>query len=194
VVDRPLGATAEALSHVWARDGRRAQGGGGGVIRDKIIQSENPRDDLLQFINSWFDMIFPFEVHRGFHFQIRICKDRYEKLSGEAKTCLTELSLIHCRNVNDGTGVYVEGSEELRLWQEEHFWSNCNAYIFDFDSGDSYVLKARCEYGEEGLEESVDIVFFDASSFPPLVSQNINANESQDNFKEIVSDEEERAT
>ena len=50
------------------------------MIEDKLIHSQDPKHDLLQFITEWFELVLPFEVHKGFHFQIRIQKERFERL------------------------------------------------------------------------------------------------------------------
>ena len=158
------------------------------MLEDKIVYSECPKIDLLKFIDEWFELIIPFEVHKGYHFQIRIEEDQYETLKAETKELLSFQSLISNKNVNDGTGVYKENSDELRRWQEENYWSNCKAYIFDFDSDSSFVLNARCEYGYEGLEESYTILFFDKSVFPPLIYENIDTSENKNDFREVFNE------
>jgi len=153
------------------------------MFADKIIMcKDDPKEKLLKYIEENFKLILPFEVHKGYRFQIRIKKEKYDKLSKKTKDDLR----FHQYEYTNGTDVYDVGSEELRLWQEENYWSNCDAYIFDYRSRDSYILNCRCEYGYEGLEESFDILFFDEIAFPPLIYKNMGADERRNNFKEII--------
>lgn len=149
------------------------------MLQDKIIYCKDAKKELQDFIKDWWELIIPFEVHQGISFQIKITKKQFESLDEKIRNILRFQSLMSCEYQNDGTDVYEAGSEELRLWQEEHFWSYCNAYIFDFTSDDSYELHTRCEYGYEGLEKSFDIIFFNEYEFPPIISRNMGCIERE---------------
>jgi len=151
------------------------------MIEDEIRYVENPKEELLKMITNQFGLLLPFEVSKGYRFQIRISEEQYNKLSDEVKQ---ELSFWQDkeRQYRIGRDVYGENSEELENWMKNNYWTNCKAYIFDYISENSFVLSARCEYGYEGKEESYEIVFMSTEDFAEIIYKNHDASERKENF------------
>jgi len=148
------------------------------LIEDEVIYTKNAKKEIMNYIQKHFGLLLPLEVTKGYHFQIRISKEDYEILSQKTKDTLRLWAEFPKNN-----GTLKRGSEEEHLYFQENYWSPCKAHIFNYNTDDSFVLRARCKYGYEGLEECYDILFFNTSDFPEIIFKNLDSSECKHNFK-----------
>jgi hypothetical protein len=141
---------------------------------DKIMLVDDPKESLMNFIKEHFQLIMPFEVHDGFHFQIRISKQQYAKLKD------TEIEKL--KGASEYPSDEVENLDKAD--QEEYiktrYWKHTNSYVYNYHIIQAFVLKTRCEYGCEGLDASVNYVFILKNYYSPVVMSNIDKYEHQD--------------
>ena len=147
------------------------------MIYDEISFVDEAEEAIKNYLQKHWKLLLPFEVHKGICFQVRISEKQYEKLNDEIKGTLRLWA-----ERPEVTGVYESNSEEQRRWLEENYWANCKAYVFNYTSRESYELRARCEYGYDGLDESYDIVFFETTDFPPIIYKNMGSSENKEDF------------
>jgi len=150
---------------------------------DELIFVEDGAKAILEYVNNNFRLLLPLQVSQGWFFQIRISKKQYEGLSEEIKHKLrfwAEHPIDTYHQMKEV--VELKGSKEEKLYLEENYWTPCDAYIFNYNSKNSFVLEARCKYGYDGLEESYDIVFAEETDFPPIIFKNHDSSEGKENF------------
>jgi len=145
---------------------------------DKKILVKDPKQAVLDFVRDNFELCLPFEVHNGYHFQIRISPKEYAKLTKEEKKILnhqTEMEFDKREDLEQTLG----SKENADKYINTHYWANCDCYVFNFKSSNSIKLQARCIYGYEGLDESVDYLFIDEDEFDPIIMANMDLSENQ---------------
>lgn len=142
----------------------------------KGVITDSPKRELLRHLRKNFSEILPVEIHLGFAEQIRIRKEQYEELPNQVKEVLKEHAEKPLDNVS-GVSVYPEGSRERLLYERDFYWSNCDAYIFNYQIKKGLVLRTKCKYNIEGLEESDEIYFLNKSEFPTIILHNLGSAE-----------------
>lgn len=73
--------------------------------------------------------------------QIRIPEDEFEKLLPEVKQALR----------SESEPPHSDGYAPNDRWVKENYWSNCNAYIFIFNS---HTVQIGLHWGDDGLESA----------------------------------------
>lgn len=137
---------------------------------DTFIVSENPFEDAHKYILEHKDEM-PFLLVKASNIkQIRISKEDYKRTPKSIKKLLKE---------NADKNTEYSGTE----WDDRHrrdfYWGYCSAYVFTIDLRKSIELQTQCEFGYEGIERSIDLIFLD-SSIPELIRNNLGIDENRD--------------
>ena len=146
--------------------------------KDKKVMVEDPKRAVLDFVNENFELCLPFEIHNGYNFQIRISPKEYAKLTKEEKKILDSGAEFEHDKYEDLVHT-LRGKANADKYIETHYWANCDCYVFNYKSSNSIKLNARCIYGYEGMDESIDYIFIDKDEFDPIILANMDMHERQ---------------
>jgi len=155
----------------------------------KKILVSNPRQAVMDFIHEHFDLCLPFEVHPGYEFQIRLKAKDFKKLSKreQDKLRLYQKYRSYTHDERKSLAELLGSEEAAKAYIETNYWKNCDAYVFDYESANSLKLELKCQYGYEGLDESITYVFIDKDEFDPIIIANMGLNE-RGKWKKVKED------
>lgn len=144
----------------------------------KVRFVKDPKKSLMEFINSkGLITLLPLEIDKGTYMgfeQIRISKLDYEKLKDETKEILKNFA----NPPLDMNGVYSDYPELKKLYEETHYWKNCDAYLFEYET-DGYWIKYAGKWGYEGMEEEKMIRFIKCDQYPNIIMKNLGCSERE---------------
>jgi len=148
------------------------------LLYDELIFVEDGEKAVREYVQSHFKLLLPFIIYKGISDgQIRISEKQYKTLSERIKGDL-KFHAVTAENIRH----FKQGTKAEERWLKENYWTPCKAYIFDYKLKRSFTLKARCEWGYEGVEESYTIIFLDTSEYPEIINRNLETNEGKEDF------------
>jgi hypothetical protein len=131
--------------------------------------TKTPMVDCCKYICDNFADIIPFVVSNGYHFQIRLSPEVYEKVPEKYKSELKQFAAIGEQNVED---------EVWNRYLLDFYWIYAKEYIFNFNLKFSIELNIRCVYGPESVEDCDEtIIFVDSGELSEFILLNIGYNE-----------------
>lgn len=145
------------------------------TITRKTTEVLSLKDFAIKYLDDMFVKLFTdtpvchIEISKDTE-QIRIPKLEYEQLKPQIKDVLKRSS-VHRKN--DEYYKHEPMDKIYKEWVETNYWSNCKAYIFDYDTYKISALKSE----EDDYDDREEVNFM--QSIHPFIDEFINCNENR---------------